>query len=283
MKTSLIISLFMVLGIHTNPATAESPQWRVEGFEQPESVLAHPTSGQLYVSNIQGNPLEVDGQGYISLITADGKMLDQYWLTGLDAPKGMAIKDNLLYVADLKKLRIIDLSKKQLLQSIDVPNSGMLNDIAVGANGTVYVTDFLNGGIYRLQHNQLEPWIGSDLLPHPNGIFFDGDYLVVATWGENIQDDFSTTVLGSLYRVEEQSANVTLMENAREIGNLDGITRIGDRLFVNDWINGNVFQYLHGELTLAFNAGKTAADIAANGNELLVPVMFGAKVESYLP
>ena len=37
-------------------------------------------------------------------------MIDAEWVTGLDAPKGSAIGGDKLYVADLTKLRIVDLA-----------------------------------------------------------------------------------------------------------------------------------------------------------------------------
>lgn len=73
---------------------------------------------------------------------------------------------------------------------------------------------------------------------------------------------------------------VTLKES-HQIGNLDGITFIDDTLYVNDWINGNVFHVKNGKLALLFNAGKYAADISTRQNQLLVPMMFDKRIDSY--
>lgn len=262
-------------------AQAETPLWQTPGFEQAESILAHPEKPEMYVSNIQGHPLEADGKGYISLITPAGDIVEKQWVDGLDAPKGMAVSDGLLYVADLSKLRIIDIEKGALAQSIEVHGSAMLNDIAIDKKGRIYISDLIGGGVYRFANNKIELWKTKEEFPHPNGLYFDKNKLIVATWGEGIKEDFSTDVLGSLYKVSTRSGKSTLLEGAEEFGNLDGIVRIGDKLIVNDWINGNVFAYDNKELSLLFTLDKTSADIGANGDELLVPVMFGDRIESY--
>ncbi len=72
-------------------------------FDVPESVLYNPAKKELYVSNINGQPLGRDGNGYISRLGLDGEIIIRKWVTGLDAPKGMGIFKNILYVADINK------------------------------------------------------------------------------------------------------------------------------------------------------------------------------------
>ena len=65
--------------------------WELTGLKAPESALPDPSGEVLYVSNIDGSPVEKDGNGSISKVSPDGKMMEPSWATGLDAPKGMAI------------------------------------------------------------------------------------------------------------------------------------------------------------------------------------------------
>ena len=76
------------------------------GFMTPESVLHDPDADVYLVSNIQGDPFEKDDNGFISRVSPDGVVLELRWIDGakenvdLDAPKGMAILGDELWVAD---------------------------------------------------------------------------------------------------------------------------------------------------------------------------------------
>jgi len=281
--TLLLFSAGCSVGTPKEPASASAPVkvWSLEGFDQPESVLHNAHDNSLYVSNINGSPLEDNGKGYISRLSSEGKLLEKFWVTGLGAPKGMALYGGSLYVADLQTLHIIDIQTRRIEQSLVMPGSKMLNDIAVDKNGVVYVSDLLGGGIYRYAQGQFTPWIAPADVPHPNGLFYQNDALVMATWGEGMQKDFTTQTAGGLYGIDTATKTLTPLAGAQRMGNLDGIAAINGALMVNDWINGNVFRYRDGQATLLFNAGKSAADISALDDHLLVPVMFEGRVDTY--
>ena len=78
--------------------------WKTEGFSNPESVVYDKTTDALYVSNVNGSAMEKDGNGFISKVALDGKILKLDWATGLNAPKGLAIYDGKLYTADIDTL-----------------------------------------------------------------------------------------------------------------------------------------------------------------------------------
>src|SRR5688572_19671463 len=67
----------------------------------PESVFVDAKNNVLYVANIDGKPDGKDGKGFISILTPDGKVKKRDWVTGLDAPKGMGVYKNNLYVTDI--------------------------------------------------------------------------------------------------------------------------------------------------------------------------------------
>ena len=72
------LTLMSVLSL---TAMAEPDQlWQMNGFDQPESVVMDKARNQLLVSNINGHPMELDGKGYISLMDADGKLLNKLWV-----------------------------------------------------------------------------------------------------------------------------------------------------------------------------------------------------------
>ncbi|TGS80292.1 ATP/GTP-binding protein, partial [Mesorhizobium sp. M2D.F.Ca.ET.178.01.1.1] len=92
------------------PAVQAGELWRAAGFDQPESALFDAANNRIVVSNIAGNPGEADGNGYLSVLSLDGKLVTRHWTDGMDAPKGMALSGGKLYVADITKVRVVDLA-----------------------------------------------------------------------------------------------------------------------------------------------------------------------------
>src|SRR6187455_2626537 len=90
-------------------------------FKVPESVYFDKAGKVLYVSNIDGEPWGKDGKGSIGKLGLDGKVLAVDWISGLEAPKGMALQGNLLYVADLEQVVVIDVDKGEVASRITVP------------------------------------------------------------------------------------------------------------------------------------------------------------------
>ena len=78
------------------------------GFSHPESVDLDIPHQVFYVSNLGGAPLDKDGNGFISKVSRDGKLLQLKWIEGLNAPKGMVMNGFTLYVSDIDKLVEID-------------------------------------------------------------------------------------------------------------------------------------------------------------------------------
>ena len=121
----------------------------VIGFGGPESVRYDPELDMYFVSNIVGYGSAKDNNGYIVRVKADkpdsGVVLAHGGVNGvmLDGPKGMAIHGDTLWVADINILRGFDRHTGAPLANIDFTPYGVLrlNDVAVGPDGTVRVTD----------------------------------------------------------------------------------------------------------------------------------------------
>src|ERR1700712_245282 len=83
--------------------------WQTDTLlKTPESVLFDAGDKLLYVSNINGQPWEKDGNGSIGKVGLDGKIINANWVTGLNAPKGLGRYKNLLYAADIDNVAVID-------------------------------------------------------------------------------------------------------------------------------------------------------------------------------
>lgn len=273
---SFITSAFLVIfGMATAPVAQAGELWRATGFEQPESALFDAANKRIIVSNIVGNPGEADGNGYLSVLSLDGKTVTGHWTDGMDAPKGMAISAGKLYVADITKVRVVDLASGKLVASIAVPDAVFLNDMTSDQSGKVYVTDMLADAIYRIDGARPELFVKDAVLASPNGVFADGDRLIVASWGEGIRPDFSTAEPGGLLSVDLASKVVSPLPGAQKFADLDGVVALRDSIYATAYMTGTLYRYHAGgapEAVAHFKPGS--ADIGTDGKSILyVPLM----------
>lgn len=117
------------------------------GLAQPESVLFDPVADVYLVSNLNGSPAAEDDNGFVSIVRPDGTLVAERWIDGaseeitLNAPKGMAIVGDTLYVADITLVRMFDRNTGEPTGEIAVPGAAFLNDIAASPTGLIYVSD----------------------------------------------------------------------------------------------------------------------------------------------
>lgn len=150
-------------------------------FKTPESVLFDAKENMLYVSNIDGGPSDKDGKGFIAKLSVDGKIVSGDWITGLNAPKGMGLYKNKLYVADLTEVVVIDIDKAKIIQHIPIEGAVFLNDIAIDKRGAVYVSDTRINKVYRIEKGFVVTLIQN--LQEPNGLLAVGDELLILDKG----------------------------------------------------------------------------------------------------
>lgn len=282
MKSLFTPILLAIFGIATAPAVQAAELWRAGGLEQPESALFDAAGQRVIVSNILGNPGEADGNGYLSVLSMDGKLVTQHWTDGMDAPKGMAIAGGKLYVADITHVRVVDLQSGKLASTIDVPNAIFLNDMTADASGKVYVTDMLADTIYRIDGDRPELFIKDAALASPNGIFADGGRLIVASWGKGIKPDFSTAEPGGLLSVDLATKAVSPLAGAENFANLDGVVAIGGSIYATAYMTGTLYRYKAGgtpQVVATFKPGS--ADIGTDGKStIFVPLMNEGEVSA---
>ena len=264
-----------------SPALA-AEDWRLPGFSMPESALFDSANNRIIVSNIIGDAMQADGNGSLALVSPDGKMLDADWVTGLDAPKGSAIADGKLYVADLTNLRIVDLSTGAY-ETVPVPGSGFLNDVTADGDGNVYLTDTFANAIYRYADGKAELWLQDAALVSPNGILADGATLYVASIGVLAQTPADSKP-GGVYAIDIATKAVTKDDVAGDFGFLDGIVKLGETLYLSDFMSGVVYSYVPGSAPTAIATLKLgSADIGSDGTSLYVPLMMEGEVVKLTP
>lgn len=251
--------------------------WEITGFEHPESIVANASNKQLYVSNIVGHPAEADGVGYISLVSFDGKVVDQKWATGMDAPKGMALFGDSLLVSDLTKFHVVDRTSGKITQTFAPEGAAFLNDITASGD-RAFISDMFTGVIYSFDGSTVEPFYSAADLPHPNGLWTDGVTLVIGHWGPGMKQDFSTEKPGDLLAVDIATKEATTIIS--ELGNLDGVAKTEEGFIVNDWMNGKIFSVVDGQATEVLQMPQSTADITVLGNTIYLPHMFENRIST---
>ena len=266
------------------PASAEEV-WSLDGFQAPESALLDPERNVLYVSNVVGEPNAKDGAGFISRVAPDGTMQEAEWVTGLDAPKGLILHDGMLYVSDIDELVEIDVETGEITNTWPAEGAQFLNDPAVDDAGRVFVSDMATNSIYVLENGALSVWLQDEELQHPNGLHVDGDRLLVAAWGRELQPDFSTTTPGHLLSVDLNSKAISPLGAAQPIGNLDGLEPDGaGNWLATDWIAGALHRIKEdgsSEQLLDLNQGSADLEFLPDEKLAIIPMMMDGKVVAH--
>jgi hypothetical protein len=257
-------------------------EWRIGGFSTPESALFDAASNRVIVSNIVGDAMQADGNGTLSTVAPDGTMIDAEWVTGLDAPKGSAIGGDKLYVADLTRLRIVDLASGEY-ETVDVPGAVFLNDVTVADDGAVYLTDTFGNSIYVYKDGAASLFVQDLALDGPNGILAVDGMLYVASAGvfPSANDPGKP---GGVQKVDIATRAITKEEAAGDFGTLDGIVMIGGALYVTDFMGGKLFRLEPGGTPAEVATLKMgSADTGSDGTSIYVPQMMEGELVKITP
>ena len=176
-------------------AASVSVAFEVANLSVPESFIVDDATGYYYISNINGKPTEKNNNGFITKLNPDGTLLDKKFVQGgkkgvtLNAPKGLLISGEFLYVSDIDHIRVFDKKSGDLKREIDFRSFDpkFLNDLAMDYNGRIYVTDMGANRIYRIdptQYDKVKLFASGDEFASPNGIRFTrrNGKLLVAMW-----------------------------------------------------------------------------------------------------
>jgi sugar lactone lactonase YvrE len=261
--------------------------WETAGFKNPESVLFDAGASMLYVSNVNGEPTAKDGNGFISKVSPDGKVQAMEWVTGLDAPKGMAMAGGKLYAADIDKLAEIDIASGKVVKTYDAKDAKFLNDVTADSAGNIYVSDMATDTIWRLSSGTFEIFLQDKALEGPNGLLAEGDDLIVGSWGI-ITEGFSTKTPGHLKKVSLKDKSIASLGDGTPIGHLDGVEPLGDGAYlVTDWVAGKVFRIgRKGKVRTLADLGPGTADLGWDPKtstafipQMQTGVLYGYKIE----
>ncbi|MCC7266033.1 MAG: hypothetical protein IT546_01695 [Caulobacteraceae bacterium] len=189
-----------------------------------------PIQGGLLVSAVHGRGIfELDRSGVPRRWLAADAALGVFglaadpehgvlWAVSAGAAQAVGVTEAERRVSELLK---IDLASREVLARYPAPDPGAaprLGDVAVGPDGTVYVSNPLGAAVYRLRpgDDALTVLASGAPLKSPQGLVLtpDGEALIVANYG------------AGLHRIDLSSGALTAVSGGALRG-LDGLTRHG--------------------------------------------------------
>jgi len=233
----------------------------------PESVL--PVKNLLYVSLIDGGGWDADGKGGVGKLSPDGKKYDGTWITGLNAPKGLGIFGDRLYVADISEVVVINIKKNAIEKKIAIDSAKGLNDITVTAKGIVYVSDSRTAKIWRIENDKAELYL--DNMKGVNGLKSIGEDLYIGS--------------GKSFLKADTKKQVTTIAEVPQ--GIDGIEPVGNGDFIlTAWAGYIWYVSANGKIeTLleTYQDKKNTADIGYDQQQhiVYVPTFNAKKVVAY--
>jgi len=249
--------------------------WKTDTlFRVPESVIYDKDNDVVYVSNMNDNPREKDGNGFISRLSTSGEILDLEWVADMSSPKGLGIYEGKLYVSDVDEVIVIDITEGKIEERIAIEGAKMINDITIDSQGKVYVSDSDNNNIFLIVNGVVSNWL-SEGLNAPNGVLLDGERLLIASMGS---EDFASVNL----------ATKEIKVLTEDISKGDGIAKVSipGHFLVTDWF-GQVFMiYPDGSKVILLDTrdaeiGAADIDYIPEKNLLLVPTFAKHHVVAY--
>ncbi len=263
----------------------------VDSLEAPEAARFDPELGVYFVSNINGSPLAKDGNGYISRLTRDGKVDSLKFIAGgrggakLDAPKGIEIQGDTLWVADIDAIRAFDKRSGKPVATVSlVGKAKFLNDAAVGPDGAIYFTDTGvaddgKGGmghpgpdrVFRLEGRKASVALEFKDKPGPNGL----------TWDSAVSKFIILSFQApTIYHWAPGDSAATAL--AKGPGMMDGIEALGDgRFVVSTWTDSSLFVLDGDKITKLVGGLPAPADIAFDRERgrIAVPLLTENRLE----
>ncbi len=266
----------------------------IEGLDGPECVRYDPDQDVYFISNIVGFGSVKDGAAYIVRVPAGDLTAPEIFIRSgengvtLDAPKGMALQGDTLWVADIDVLRGFDRRTGAPLAAVDLSahEAVLLNDLTLGPDGALYITDsglemtpegvVYTGGskIFVVAPDHTVSVLASgEALQHPNGIAWDAanGQWIVASFGQ---------FQGGLYALSRDGAIRREVMPGR--GRFDGLAILPDgRILASAWNDSSIHMITRdgGEQIIRGLSQPAAIGVDTRRQRLAIPLVMYNRVE----
>jgi hypothetical protein len=229
-------------------------QITVTELQSPYSFVNDPVEKGYFISSVNGEAEVADNNGFITKLDPQGKLLNLKFIQGgkgdvtLHAPKGMAVVERVLYVADLDTLRGFDTTTGQpvlalTIRSLAPAPSGLpqtsLNDVTFDGKGHLYCSDQKANTIYRidLASRTFSVLVTDPALAGPSGLVVHpkSGQIIAVSWDK-----------GKISEISPEGVVTELFSNgffSSRFQNLRGVDfdRWGN-MYVSDFTTGKVWR-----------------------------------------
>lgn len=181
-----------------------------QNYTNAESVEYDPNNDRWLVSN-GSRIISDDGQGNLSFFGTGG------------ANAGLEVMGNTVFGVQGSNIVGYDLTTAQQVTIVSIPGASFLNGMTSDGVNTIYVTDFSQGEIHKIDFSNLASPVATQIISNtqntPNGILYDGDNnrLIYTSWNSNAQikqvdlsnnqvSTIITTSLGSIDGIDDDAA-----------------------------------------------------------------------------
>jgi DNA-binding beta-propeller fold protein YncE len=223
-------------------------QITVTNLQTPYSFVTGASGKDYFISSVNGEPDTADNNGFITKLDGSGTLLHLKFIQGgadgvtLHAPKGMALVDETLYVADLDTLRAFDARNGKPVASIHVVDGKALvhlTDVAYDGVGLLYCSDQHANRIYRVElpSQKVTLLVADPALAGPAGLAVHpkSGELIAVSWNK-----------GKIFAISPTGTVSELFSNgffSSRFSNLRGVDfdRWGN-MYVSDFTTGKVWR-----------------------------------------
>jgi DNA-binding beta-propeller fold protein YncE len=223
-------------------------QITVTNLQTPYSFVTGASGKDYFISSVNGEPDTADNNGFITKLDGSGTLLHLKFIQGgadgvtLHAPKGMALVDETLYVADLDTLRAFDARNGKPVASIHVVDGKALvhlTDVAYDGVGLLYCSDQHANRIYRVElpSQKVTLLVADPALAGPAGLAVHpkSGELIAVSWNK-----------GKIFAISTTGTVSELFSNgffSSRFSNLRGVDfdRWGN-MYVSDFTTGKVWR-----------------------------------------
>lgn len=277
MKKTFLLLIFIVsfFGDIAYPFT-------LSNFSFPDSIIVDPEDGAYYISNVNGKTTEKQGKGYISKVSPSGNIIIQKYIgpkeeQQMNAPKGLLIIGQELYVTDIDVVRIFNKKTGNLVRVLDLSlvRARYLNAMAYDNRQYIYISDTVGNAIFRLDlknDHQISIYHLGRSLGGPSG-------LVINPKSKNLM--VASRKAGAILEID-RSHKVHIIKKG--LSAPTGITYDEESyLYVSSFDKGEIYKiakYGRGLLNTFVSGLSSPANISydAKKNELLIPSYKGNTV-----